>query len=68
MRLRRIATEKERLISFGGGVRPTIDPGMFLHMGIGKPGRWSAGNSLAAFGTVLLAAAVLTPAVAVITT
>lgn len=42
--------------------------GMFLHMGIGKPGRWSAGNSLTAFGAVLLAAAVLTTAVAVIAT
>ncbi len=40
--------------------------GMFLHMGIGKPGRWSAGNSLTTFGAVLLAAAMLTTAVAVI--
>jgi hypothetical protein len=42
--------------------------GMFLHMGIGKPGRWSAGNSLTVFGAVLLAAAMLTTAVAVIAT
>jgi hypothetical protein len=42
--------------------------GMFLHMGIGKAGRWSAGNSLTVFGAVLLAAAVLTTAVAVIAT
>ena len=42
--------------------------GMFLHMGIGKPGRWSAGNSLTTFGAVLLAAAMLTTAVAVIAT
>lgn len=41
---------------------------MFLHMGIGKPGRWSAGNSLTAFGAVLPAAALLTTAVAVIAT
>jgi hypothetical protein len=42
--------------------------GMFLHMGIGEPGRWSAGNNLTVFGAVLLAAAVLTTAVAVIAT
>jgi len=40
--------------------------GMFLHMGIGKPGRWSAGNNLTTFGAVLLAAAMPTTAVAVI--
>lgn len=42
--------------------------GMFLHMGIGQPGRWSAGNSLTVAGGVLLAAAILTAAAAVITT
>jgi hypothetical protein len=42
--------------------------GMFLHMGIGKPGRWSAGNSLTVVGAVLLAAAMVTTAVAVIAT
>jgi hypothetical protein len=42
--------------------------GMFLHMGIGKPGRWSAGNSLTVAGGVLLAAALITAAVAVLTT
>ena len=42
--------------------------GMFLHMGIGKPGRWSAGNSLTVVGAMLLAAATVTTAVAVITT
>jgi hypothetical protein len=36
-------------------------------MGIGQPGRWSAGNSLTVAGGVLLAAAMLTAAVAVIT-
>lgn len=41
--------------------------GMFLHMGIGKPGQWSAGNSLTVAGGVLLAAALITAAVAVIT-
>jgi len=40
--------------------------GMFVHMGIGKPGRWSAGNVLTSVGAVLLAGAVLTTAVAVI--
>ncbi len=40
--------------------------GMFLHMGIGKPGRWSAGNTLTSVGAVLLAGAMLTTAVAVI--
>lgn len=40
--------------------------GMFLHMAIGKPGRWSAGNSMTTFGAVLLAAATIATAVAVI--
>ena len=40
--------------------------GMFLHMGIGKPGRWSAGNTLTSIGALLLAGALLTAAVAVI--
>lgn len=30
--------------------------GMFLHMGIGEAGRWSAGNSLTTAGAVALAA------------
>ncbi len=42
--------------------------GMFVHMGIGKPGRWSAGNTLTTVGAVLLAAALLTTAVGVIAT
>jgi hypothetical protein len=42
--------------------------GMFLHMGIGKPGQWSAGNSMTVLGAVLLAAAMLTAGIAVITT
>jgi hypothetical protein len=42
--------------------------GMFLHMGIGKPGRWSAGNSLTVFGAVLLAAATLITGIAVLAT
>jgi len=42
--------------------------GMFLHMGIGRPGRWSAGNSLTVVGVVLLAAAMVTVGIAVITT
>jgi hypothetical protein len=32
---------------------------MFLHMGIGRPGRWSAGNSLTVVCAVLVATAVL---------
>ncbi len=40
--------------------------GMFVHMGIGKPGQWSAGNTLSSLGAVLLAAAVLTTGVAVL--
>jgi hypothetical protein len=40
--------------------------GMFLHMGIGKPGHWSAGNTLTVTGGILLAAALVTTAVAVI--
>jgi hypothetical protein len=42
--------------------------GMFLRMGIGKPGRWSAGNSLTVFGAVLLAAATLITGIAVLAT
>lgn len=42
--------------------------GMFLHMGIGQPGRWSAGNSLTVAGAGLLAAATVSTAVAVIST
>jgi hypothetical protein len=42
--------------------------GMFLHMAVGEPGRWSAGNSVTAFGAVLLAAAMLTTGVAVLVT
>ena len=34
--------------------------GMFLHMGIGRPGRWSWGNTLTSVGGVLLAAGSLT--------
>jgi heme/copper-type cytochrome/quinol oxidase subunit 4 len=41
---------------------------MFLHMGIGKPGRWSAGNGLTVFGAVLLAVAMLITGIAVLTT
>jgi hypothetical protein len=40
--------------------------GMFVHMGIGEPGRWSAGNTLTTVGALLLAAAMLTTAVGVI--
>jgi hypothetical protein len=42
--------------------------GMFVHMGIGEPGRWSAGNTLTTVGALLLAGAMLTTAVAVLAT
>jgi hypothetical protein len=42
--------------------------GLFLHMAVGKPGRWSAGNSLTVFGAVLLAAAMLITGIAVLAT
>jgi len=41
--------------------------GMFVHMAIGKPGRWSAGNTMTTVGALLLATALVTTAVAVIT-
>jgi hypothetical protein len=40
--------------------------GMFVHMAIGKPGRWSRGNTLTTVGAVVLAAALITTAVGVI--
>jgi hypothetical protein len=40
--------------------------GMFVHMAIGEPGRWSPGNTLTAAGAVALAAALVTTAVGVI--
>jgi len=40
--------------------------GFFLHLAVGGPGRWSAGNSLSAAGGVLLASAMLLLAVGVI--
>jgi hypothetical protein len=40
--------------------------GMFVHMGIGKPGQWSAGNTLTSVGAMLLAGALLTTGAAVI--
>lgn len=33
--------------------------GMFIHMAIGRPGRWSPGNTVTVAGAVLLAAALL---------
>lgn len=41
--------------------------GMFLHMGFGKPGSWSWGNTVTTAGAVALAAGMLTLAYAVIT-
>jgi hypothetical protein len=40
--------------------------GMFVQLGIGKPGQWSAGNTLSSAGAVLLAGALLTTGAAVI--
>jgi hypothetical protein len=40
--------------------------GRFVHIGIGKPGQWSAGNTLSSVGAVLLAGALLTTGAAVI--
>jgi len=39
---------------------------MFVHLGIGKPGQWSAGNTLSSIGAVLLAGALQTTGAAVI--
>ncbi len=41
--------------------------GMFLHMVVGKPGRWSPGNTVTTGGALALAAAMIVTAVAVIT-
>ena len=41
--------------------------GMFVHMAIGKPGRWSVGNAVTTVGAVVLAAALVTTAVGVLT-
>ncbi len=40
--------------------------GMFVHMAIGKPGKWSVGNSVTTAGALVLAAALVTTAVGVI--
>lgn len=40
--------------------------GMFVHMGVGQVGRWSAGNTLTTVGAVLLAVAMLLVAYGVI--
>ena len=40
--------------------------GMFVHMAIGKPGKWSVGNTLTTAGAAVLAAALITTAVGVI--
>lgn len=41
--------------------------GMFLHMAIGRPGRWSHGNTVTVVGAVLLAVALIWTAIGVIT-
>jgi hypothetical protein len=40
--------------------------GMFVHMAVGKPGTWSAGNTLTTAGALALAAGLITAAVEVI--
>jgi hypothetical protein len=40
--------------------------GMFVHMAIGKPGRWSHGNTLTSVGALALAAALVVTAIGVI--
>lgn len=40
--------------------------GFFVHLGVGEPGRWSAGNSLTTGGAVLLATAMVLLAVTII--
>ena len=40
--------------------------GMFLHMAVGQPGKWSVGNTVSVAGAVALAAALITAAVEVI--
>ncbi|HEU4539749.1 MAG TPA: hypothetical protein VFR23_01355 [Jiangellaceae bacterium] len=42
--------------------------GMFIHMAIGEPGRWSPGNTVTTGGAVLLAVALIWVAVGVIAT
>jgi heme/copper-type cytochrome/quinol oxidase subunit 4 len=40
--------------------------GMFVHMAIGKPGKWSMGNTLTTAGALVLTAALVTAAIGVI--
>ena len=40
--------------------------GMFVHMAVGKPGRWSAGNTLSTVGGAVLAVALVGAGIAVI--
>ena len=40
--------------------------GMFVHMAIGKPGKWSMGNTLTTAGALFLTAALVTAAIGVI--
>jgi heme/copper-type cytochrome/quinol oxidase subunit 4 len=41
--------------------------GMFLHMAVGQPGRWSIGNVVTTVGAVALAVALVTAGVEVVT-
>jgi heme/copper-type cytochrome/quinol oxidase subunit 4 len=41
--------------------------GMFVHMGVGRPGRWSWGNTLTTIGAVFLATGLIWLAVGVLT-
>jgi hypothetical protein len=42
--------------------------GMFVHMGVGRPGRWSWGNTLSTAGALFLATALIWLAVGVLRT
>jgi hypothetical protein len=41
--------------------------GMFVHMGVGQPGRWSWGNTMSTVGALFLATALIWLAIGVIT-
>jgi hypothetical protein len=52
-------------ILFGVGVLAQSG-GFFLHMAVGRPGKWSLGNTVTSLGAVALAAALITAAIGVI--
>jgi hypothetical protein len=50
------------LLSIGALAQPG---GMFLHMAVGQPGRWSVGNTVSVVGAIILAAGLLVLAIGV---